>query len=92
MSNWCSLRVYAEAEGPVVALILITHSRTGTDLSEIDMPYILWNSIGTRATAALVARFYRWHNPETARRLGSRSVQRTIASLLHQHRTECFDN
>lgn len=83
--------MYAEADGPVVALILITHSRAGTDLAEIDMPYLLWHSMGTRATAALVARFYRWHNPETARRLGSRAVQRTIASLLQQHRTECLD-
>ncbi|WP_141106393.1 hypothetical protein [Hymenobacter gelipurpurascens] len=88
MSNSCTLRVYAEADGPVVALILVTHSREGTDLSEIDLPYVLWQSMGTRAAANMVARFYRRQHPDVFQQLGTVAIQRSITSLLQLHQVE----
>jgi hypothetical protein len=71
-----------------VALILVTHSRGSTDLSEIELPYLLWQSMGTRAAANMVARFYRWHHPEMVRQLGNLAVQRSISNLLQLHQSE----
>lgn len=88
MNRSCTLRVYAEMEGPVVALILIAHWRGETDLSEIDLPYLLWQSMGTRAAASMVARFYRCQHPEIFQHLGMVAVQRSITSLLQVHQGE----
>lgn len=90
MKHVCTLRVYAEAEGPVVALILITHWRGSTDLSEIDLPYVLWQSMGTRAAASMIAQFYRRQHPDTFRALGTVAVQRSLVSLLQAHQGEYF--
>ncbi|OON66456.1 hypothetical protein [Hymenobacter sp. CRA2] len=88
-SQWCTLRVYAEADGPVAALVLVTHQRRGTEVWEMDLPYVLWQSMGTRAAAALVARFYRMRYPATVRQLGLRLVRSTIAAYLQLHTREC---
>ncbi|KAA9327650.1 hypothetical protein F0P96_16875 [Hymenobacter busanensis] len=84
-SPWYMLRVHVEASGPVAALFLITHTRRGTDVHEFELPYMLWESLGTRAAADLVARHYRQHYPEAVRRLGARIVQRRIAARLALH-------
>ncbi|GAB2943949.1 hypothetical protein GCM10027048_05880 [Hymenobacter coalescens] len=87
-SHWCILRVYTEANGPVVALILVTHTRTGTDVREIELPYLLWESLGTRAAATLVLQLYRSQQPEAVRRLGHYTVRRRIATSLSLHYQE----
>jgi hypothetical protein len=83
--HWCILRVYAETSGPVAALILVTYTRTGTDVCEFELPYLLWESLGTRAAAELVARSYRQQHPEVVQRLGACTVRRRIATSLAQH-------
>jgi hypothetical protein len=92
VSKPCTLRVYAEADGPIVALILVTHSRNETDLSEIELPYLLWQSMGTRAAATMITRFYSWNHPEIVRQIGKVSVQRSITALLQLHQREYRSN
>ncbi|TLM91036.1 hypothetical protein [Hymenobacter jeollabukensis] len=84
-NSWRILRVYAEASGAAVALILVTHTRTGTDVYEVELPYLLWESLGTRAAAGFVTRLYRSHCPESVRHLGLCAVRRRIASGLAAH-------
>ncbi|RTQ46859.1 hypothetical protein EJV47_21040 [Hymenobacter gummosus] len=85
LNHWCILRVYAEPNGPVAALILVTHTRRGTDVREFELPYLLWDSLGTRATAELVLRHYAACHPETVARLGRCTVKRRITAGLLRH-------
>lgn len=85
---WRILRIYAEASGAAVALIIVTHTRTGTDVYEVELPYLLWDSLGTRAAASFVAGLYRDQHPDTVRDLGLCTLRRRIAAGLSQHRQE----
>ena len=85
VNSWRILRVYAETSGAAVALILVTHTRTGTDVYEVELPYLLWESLGTRAAAGFVTRLYRGHCPESVQHLGLCAVRRRIASRLTAH-------
>lgn len=85
---WRILRVYAETSGAAVALILVTHTRTGTDVYEVELPQLLWEALGTRAAASFVTRLYRSHSPETVQQLGRCAVRRRIEARLSQHRQE----
>jgi hypothetical protein len=88
MGNWHNLRAYAEADGTVVSLVLVALGKDQTEVWEMDLPYLLWDSMGTRAATQLVARLFRERHPAAARLLGACLVQRTIAQTLQQHRTE----
>ncbi|QJX49089.1 hypothetical protein HMJ29_20130 [Hymenobacter taeanensis] len=92
MSKSCTLRAYAEPDGPIVCLILVTHSRSETDLSEIELPYLLWQSMGTRAAAAMIAQLYCWSQPEVVRQLGRVTIRRSITNLLQLHQREFRSN
>ena len=87
-STWRILRVYAELSGDALALILVTHARTGTDVYEVELPQLLWESLGPRAAASFVTRLYRSHSPETVRQLGLCAVRRRIEASLSQLRQE----
>jgi hypothetical protein len=85
LNHWCILRVYAEPNGPVAALILVTHTRRGTDVREFELPYLLWDSLGTRAAADLVLRHYAACHPQAVERLGRCTVKRRITAGLLRH-------
>jgi hypothetical protein len=48
--------------------------------------------MGTRAAAAMMARFYCWSQPEAARQIGRVTVQRSITKLLQVHQQEYRSN
>lgn len=86
--SWRILRVYAEASGAAVALIMVWHTRTGTDVYEVELPQLLWEALGTRAAAGFVTRLYRSHSPDTVRQLGLCAVRRRIEACLSQHQQQ----
>ncbi|AYA36791.1 hypothetical protein D3Y59_06805 [Hymenobacter oligotrophus] len=88
MGNRYTLRAVAEADGPVVSLVLVTLGNDHPDVWEMDLPYLLWESMGTRAASQLVARIFRERHPLAARLLGSCHVHRIITNALQQHSTE----